>query len=168
MLQKDLFSLKFCSACRKLKFSVSSLVAVGPAFLEPQIAVRWNFTQPAKVWVFRSQLIEIGWHLVDLSIVMVLDLFEESSIFGEDKVDRSSLSAESASAANSVNVVLLLHRKLVVDDKTNLLHIDTSSEQVCRDQDSYGSRSELLHYDFTFLLVHLSVHAGDHEVLSRH
>ena len=38
---------------------------------------------------------------------MVLDLFEESSIFGEDKVDRSSLSAESASAANSVNVVLL-------------------------------------------------------------
>jgi len=99
---------------------------------------------------------------------MVLDLFEESSIFGEDKVDRSSLSAESASAANSVNVVLLLHRKLVVDDKTNLLHIDTSSEQVCRDQDSYGSRSELLHYDFTLLLVHLSVHAGDHEVLSRH
>ena len=99
---------------------------------------------------------------------MILDFFEESSVLGEDKVDRSSLSSESASAADSMDVVLLLHRKLIVDDETNLLHINTSSEQVCGDQDSHGTRSELLHHDFTLLLVHFSVHTSDHEVLSGH
>ena len=99
---------------------------------------------------------------------MVLDLLEEAGVLGEDKVDRSSLSSESTSAADSMDVVLLLHGKLVVDDETNLLDVDTSGEQVCGDQDSDGTGSELLHHDFTLLLVHLSVHAGDHEVLSAH
>jgi hypothetical protein len=115
-----------------------------------------------------SQLVEIGGHLVDLGVVMVLDLLEEACVLGQDKVDRSSLSSESTSAADSMDVVLLLHGKLVVDDETNLLDIDTSSEQVGGDQDSDGTGSELLHDDFTLLLVHLSVHAGDNEVLGGH
>lgn len=115
-----------------------------------------------------SDLVKIGGHLVDLGVVMILDLLEETSVLGEDEVDGGSLSSESTGTADSVDVVLLLHRELVVDNETDLLDVDTSSEQVSGDKNSDGTRSELLHDDLTLLLVHLSVHAGNDEVLSGH
>ena len=70
---------------------------------------------------------------------MVLDLFKEAGVLGEHEVDRGSLSTESTSTADSVDVVLLLHRKFVVDDETNLLDIDTSGEQVSGDEHADGA-----------------------------
>ena len=52
-----------------------------------------------------------------------------------------------------------------VDDEGHLLYIDTSSEQVGGDQDSGGSRSELLHDDLTSPLVHISMHGRHGELL---
>jgi hypothetical protein len=99
---------------------------------------------------------------------MILDLLQEAGVTGQHKVDGCSLSAETTGTADSVDVVLLLLGQLEVDNESNLLDIDTTSKHVSSDQDTHGSRSELLHHDFTLLLVHLSVHAGDNEVLLGH
>jgi hypothetical protein len=67
-----------------------------------------------------------------------------------------------------VDIVLLLERELVVDDKTNLLNIDTSGEEIGGDEDTGGTGTELLHDHVTSHLVHLTVHNGDTEVVLLH
>jgi len=115
-----------------------------------------------------SQVIEVSRHLLNLSVVMVLDLLNEAGVLGKDEVDGSSLSTETSSSTNSMDVVLLLDGELVVDDETNLLHINTSSKQVSGDEHADGSLSELLHDDVSLDLVHLSVHDADSEFLLSH
>jgi len=75
-----------------------------------------------------SQLVEIGWHLINLRVVMVLDVLQEACILWQNEVDSSSLSSESTGSTDSVDVVLLLNGKLVVDNKTNLLYVDSSGK----------------------------------------
>jgi hypothetical protein len=99
---------------------------------------------------------------------MVLDLLDEAGVLREDEVDGSSLSTETTSSTDSVDVVLLLDGELVVDDETNLLDINTSSKQVSGDEDSDGTLSELLHDNVSLDLVHLSVHDADSEFLLSH
>lgn len=99
---------------------------------------------------------------------MILDFLKEAGILRKNKVDGCSLSTETASTTDSVDVVLFLHGELVVDNETDLLDIDTSGEQVSGDEDTNSTGSELLHHDFTLLLVHLTVHTGDDEILFGH
>ena len=99
---------------------------------------------------------------------MILQLLEEASILGQHEVDGCSFLTETTGAADSVDVVFLLLWQLEVDNEADLLNIDTTSKHVRRDQDTHGTRSELLHHDFSLLLVHLTVHAGDDEVLLSH
>lgn len=99
---------------------------------------------------------------------MILDFLKEAGVLRKNKVDGCSLSTETASTADSVDVVLFLHGELVVDNETDLLDIDTSGEQVSGDEDTNSTGSELLHHDFTLLLVHFSVHAGNDEILFGH
>ena len=99
---------------------------------------------------------------------MILDLLEEPGVTRQHKVDGCSFPTEPTGAADSVDVVFLLLRQLEVDHEADLLHVDAAGEHVRRDQDAHGSRSELLHHDFSLLLVHLTVHAGDDEVLLGH
>lgn len=67
-----------------------------------------------------------------------------------------------------MDVVFLLEGKLVVDDETNLLDIDTSGEEIGGDEDTGGSSSELLHDHVTSHLVHLTMHDGNTEVVLLH
>jgi len=115
-----------------------------------------------------SELVEIGGHLVDLSVEMVLDLLDEGSVLGEHKVDGGTLSTETTSTTDSVDVVLLLVGQLVVNDEADLLHIDTSSEEIGGDQDTDGTGTELLHDDVTTELVHLTVHDANGEIVLGH
>ena len=115
-----------------------------------------------------SQLVEVRWHLVDLRVEVVLDLFDELSILRQHEVNRSSFLAETTSSTDSVDVVLLSEWELVVDDQADLLHIDTSGEQISSDEHADGSLTELLHDDVSLDLVHLSVHDRDGEVLFGH
>ena len=57
---------------------------------------------------------------------MLLDLLDESSVLGQNKVDCGTFLTETTSSTDSVDVVFLLVGELVVDDKANLLDIDTS------------------------------------------
>lgn len=99
---------------------------------------------------------------------MVLDLLDEGSVLGQHEVDGGTLSTETTSTTDSVDVVLLLEGQLVVDDKTDLLHIDTSGKQIGGDEHTNGAGTELLHNDVTTELVHLTVHDGDSEVVLSH
>lgn len=67
-----------------------------------------------------------------------------------------------------MDVILLLEGELVVDDETDLLDIDTSSQEISGDEDTGGPGTELLHDHVTCHLVHLTVHNGDTEVVLLH
>lgn len=115
-----------------------------------------------------SQLVEVVRHLVNLRVVVILDLLEDASVLWQHKVDRSALSAETTCATDSVDVVLFLRGNLVVDDETDLLDIDTTSEQISGDENANGTLAELAHDDFTLVLLHLTVHGRHDKVLARH
>jgi len=99
---------------------------------------------------------------------MLLDLLEEAGILWKDEVNGGTSSSITSSSTNSMDVVLLVGWQFVVDDETDLLDIDTSSEEIGGDQDTDGSLSELLHNNLSLLLIHLSVHHTDDEVLLSH
>jgi len=99
---------------------------------------------------------------------MFLQLLDEAGVVGLDEVDSGTLSTETTSSTDSVDVVLLLEGKLVVDDETNLLHINTSSEQIGGNKNTDGTGSELLHDGLSLELVHLTVHNRDNEVFLDH
>lgn len=73
-----------------------------------------------------SEFIKISWHLVDLSVIMLLDLLDEDGVLRQYEIDCCTLSAETTSSTDSVNVVFLLVGKFVVDNEANLLDINTS------------------------------------------
>lgn len=99
---------------------------------------------------------------------MILDLSDELGIVWKDEVDGNTLSSESTSSTNSMDIVLLFEWELVVDDETNLLDIDTSGKKIGGDKNSGCSGSELLHNGVSLDLVHLSVHGRDCEVVLIH
>jgi hypothetical protein len=132
------------------------------------MAVRWSLSLGNQRGCDCSQVIQVGGHFLDLSVVMVLDLLDEAGILRENEVDGGSLSTKTTSSTDSVDVVLLLDGELVVDNESNLLDIDTSSKQVGGDEDTDSSLSELLHNDITLNLVHLSVHDAHGEFVFSH
>ena len=103
-------------------------------------------------------------HLLNLGAVELLNLTHHANIVGGDEVNRNTLPAETTATADTVNVVLPVGGEIVVDDQGNLLHVDTTGEQIGGDQNTGGTGAELLHDDITLALVHVSVHGGDGEV----
>ena len=67
-----------------------------------------------------------------------------------------------------MDVVFLLEGKLVVDDKADLLNVDTSGKEIGGDEDTGGTSSELLHDHVTSHLVHLTMHNGNTEIVLLH
>ena len=79
-----------------------------------------------------KRLDEIGnvhWHLLDLSAVELLDFSHHAHILGGDEVDGNTLSSETTTTTDTVDVVLTVGGKIVVDDQGNLLNIDTTGQQ---------------------------------------
>jgi hypothetical protein len=68
-------------------------------------------------------------HLLNLSTVEGFDFTEHAHILGGDEVDGNTLSAETTSTTNSVDVVLTVGGEIVVDDQRNLLDIDTTARR---------------------------------------
>jgi hypothetical protein len=115
-----------------------------------------------------SQVVQIGGHFLDLSIIVLLDFFDEASVLGQNEVNCGSLSSETSSSTDSVNVVLLSLGEFVVHDETDLLDIDTSGKEIGGDEHTDGSLSELLHDNVSLDLVHFSVDGGDGEFVFSH
>ncbi|KAI6875843.1 ATP-dependent RNA helicase [Hortaea werneckii] len=106
----------------------------------------------------------VHWHLLDLSAVELLNLTHHAHIVGSDEVDSDTLPTETATTTDTVDVVLPVGRKVVVDDQRNLLHVDTTGKQIGGDQDTGRARAELLHDHVTLALVHVTVHGRHGEV----
>ena len=62
----------------------------------------------------------IGGHLVHFGVVDALDLAHGTDVVGGEEVDRDTLAAEAAGAADAVDVVGVVRRQVVVDDERDL------------------------------------------------
>lgn len=114
------------------------------------------------------KILKILWHLFNLGVVVILNLSDELCIVRQHKVDCYTFSTETSGSTNSVNVVLLLHWKFIVDDEANLLDIDTSCQKIRGDEHSCGSGSEFSHDCVSLNLVHFSMHSRNSEVILIH
>ncbi len=85
-----------------------------------------------------------------MSLVELLKLKHFAELFVSNEVDGHSSSTEPTGSSDSVDVVLVVVGKVVVDDETALGDVDTSGEEVGRKEDLEGSVSELVH-DFVSL-----------------
>jgi len=103
-------------------------------------------------------------HLLNLGAVELLNLAHHADIVGGDEVDGHTLATEATTTTDTVDVVLAVGGKVVVDDKGNLLDVDTTGEEVSGDQDTGRTGTELLHDNVTLGLVHVTVHGRDGEV----
>ena len=84
----------------------------------------------------RKRLNEIGnvhGHLLNLSAVELLDFSHHAHILCGHEVDRNTLSSESTSTTDSVDVVFTVGGKIIVDDQGDLLDIDTTGQEISGD-----------------------------------
>ena len=125
------------------------------------VIARFNFTKYSKI-------IKICWHLVYLSVVMLLYLFYKYCIFGQNQIYCSSLSAKSTSPTNSVYIVFFFIGQFVINNKTNLLDVDTSSQHISCNKYTNWTRSELFDNKISFELIHLTVHDRDRKIVWSH
>lgn len=103
-------------------------------------------------------------HLVDLCRVVEFDIAQDTHIIARDKVDRNAFAPEATTSADSVDIVLAIARKVVIDDKGHLLHINASSPDICADKDPAIALAEIAHDAISLFLRHLTMHAADREV----
>lgn len=103
---------------------------------------------------------DIERHFDNLGLVILLSFLEELGIGRDDEVDGDTFSTETTRSTDSVDVGLFLKREIVVDDKIDLMDVDTSGEEIGRDENSGCTSSEFLHDEISVLLGHLTVHGG--------
>ena len=94
----------------------------------------------------------------------MFDLAHHADIISGDEVDGNSLTAETTTTTNAMDVVLAVGGEIVVDDERNLLDIDTTGKEIGGDQDTRRAGSEFLHNQVTLRLVHVTVHGRDGEI----
>lgn len=85
-----------------------------------------------------------------------------------NKVNRNSSSSEPSTSSNPVNIILFLGRKLKIHNKSDLMNIYSSGQQIGTDKNSGDTVSELLHNLISFLHRHSSVDITHHEVTALH
>ena len=103
-------------------------------------------------------------HLLDLGAVELFNFAHHTDIVSSDEVDGNTLTTETTTTTDTVNVVLTVGGEIVVDDQGNLLDINTTGQKVSGNKDTRRSRAELLHDNITLALLHVTVHGGDSEI----
>lgn len=136
------------------------------ALLPNPFSGKYSLGPISEILLFKclDEVSDVHGHLLDLSAVELLNLAHHSDVLGGDEVDGNTLSAETTTTTDSVNVVLSVGGEIVVDDQGNLLDIDTTGQEIGGDQDTRRAGSELLHDQITLSLVHVTVHGGDSEI----
>ena len=110
-------------------------------------------------------LAEVKWQFLDLGIVVLSEVGQELSVSGGDEVDSDSLSSEPARSTDSVDVLGSVGGQVVVDDQVHLLDVDTSAQEIGRDEDAGRARTELLHHVHTLRHLHVAADARNHELV---
>ncbi|KAG9571595.1 ATP-dependent RNA helicase eIF4A, partial [Aureobasidium melanogenum] len=95
-------------------------------------------------------------HFPDLGAVRIPDLPHHEHVVGGNQVNGYAL------VSDAMNVILWVGWKLEINNKWNLLHVDTAGEHVGGDQDARGGAgTELFHDDIALGRRHVSVHDQD-------
>ena len=76
--------------------------------------------------LFLDEVSHVGWELLNNSVVESLDVLQHLLIILGDEVNSYTLTTESSTSTDSVEVVLWLGWEVIVDDKRNLLDVDTT------------------------------------------
>lgn len=111
-----------------------------------------------------DEVSDVHGHLLNLGAVELLDLAHHADIVSGDEVDRNTLTAETTTTTNAMDVVLAVGGEIVVDNKGDLLNVDTTGEEIGGDKDARRTGTELLHNQVTLGLVHVTVHGGNGEI----
>ena len=78
-----------------------------------------------------------GWHLFNLHLESLLNLFKDLVVFwAAHEADSQTLGSESSGSAHSVQVGVRVLWHVKVEDYVDLLDVNTSSEDVSGDHDS--------------------------------
>lgn len=85
-----------------------------------------------------------------------------------DEVDGNSSSSVSSTSTYSMDVVLLLARQFEIDDKSDLVNVNSSRQKICTDQNSRSSLSKFSHDFISDIGLHTSVDTAHDEVLLSH
>ena len=144
--------------------------------LDEVAAFALSISNPSLNSKHKDDLRDIQWHLIDLrvvkfcvmkcqrvrppwdaSVTLTFDVPQHPDVIGRHKINGDSLSSESSTAANTVDVVFPVRGQVVVDYQRHLLHVNTASKQVGGNQNTRGTRAELLHQNLPLLLIHISV-----------
>lgn len=104
---------------------------------------------------------EVHRQLIDLRVVVRLDLMQHLHVLLRHEVDRNTLTAVAATATDAVQVVLLVRRQVEVDDDVYVVHVNTTSHEVRRDEHAGAAAAEGVHDTLAVALRHLGVHAAD-------
>jgi hypothetical protein len=113
-----------------------------------------------------NEIGNVHWHLLNLSAVELLDFSHHTDIISSNEVDGNTLSSETTTTTDSVDVVLTVGWEIVVDDQRHLLDINTTGQEISGDQNTGRPGSELLHNQITLGLIHITVHGGNGEITS--
>lgn len=105
-------------------------------------------------------------HLLDLSAVELFNFTHHTDVISSDEVDSNTLTTETTTTTDAMDVVLTVGREVIVDDQGDLLNVNTTGKEISGNQDTGRSRAELLHDDITLGLLHVTVHGRDSEVTS--
>jgi len=106
----------------------------------------------------RVEILKVLRHFFDLCVVMILDFSNKLGIIWQYEIDSNTLSSETTCSTNSMDVVLFLLWQFIIDNKTNLLDINTSCHEISADEYSSSTCSELFHDGVSCNLVHFTVH----------
>jgi len=64
-----------------------------------------------------DEVSDIHWHFFNLSAVELFDFTHHTDIISGDKVDGNTLSAETTTTTDTMNVIFTVRRKIVVDNQ---------------------------------------------------
>ena len=122
----------------------------------------WIITLLCYVTISLEQIGNIHGHLLNGGVVEGLNVHKRSLVLLSHEVDGSTLTSESTTATDTMDVVLAIGRQIVVDDQRDLLHIwiwqfrvysrhlirlltDTTGQQIGGDQDTRWTGAEFAH-----------------------
>ena len=96
-------------------------------------------------------------HMAPSADALTFDISKHPDVVGRDEIDGNTFTSKSSTTTNTMDVILPVGWQVIVDDKGDLLHVDATSKQISRDEDTRRPRAEFLHQDFTLFLFHISV-----------
>ena len=102
-----------------------------------------------------------------MKVEVLLNFLDNVCLLRHDKVDDGTgATVKSMNMFDSIDIVLLLERSVVVNHKTTLFRaVFFEEDLISGDEDTTGTGTEFLYDLITSLLIHLNLHYGDTEIV---